>query len=172
MATLKTILARLGDRANIPDKNPLNDLGAGAANNASRDSFIEDYNATYDFDAGWADVCARAGVDPLSIQQDSGAAFTGTPSRAAAGGDGGPARWRRWVWRHVVPDPHDPPLVALAAFGVVLHSGWPVAASVAGLAYAAWWRRAARRHAAAAAQVAGRGAAGRAGCGGQLEGRR
>jgi hypothetical protein len=175
MATLKTILTRFGERANTSNTESLNDLGADGANVdaeliAERDSFVEHYNATYDFEAGLDDVYARAGLvrpvhDPVGqgrLAQFSTEVMADTKT----------LRWRRWAWRHVVPDPHDPPLIALAVFGFVLNSGWLIVASVAGLAYAAWWRRTARRH---AAQLARRRAAGRAGYGaaaGDAEGRR
>jgi hypothetical protein len=157
MATLKTILARFGERANTSNTESLNDLGADGAYSyaerdavliAEHDSFIEHYNATYDFEAGLDDVYQRAGLvrtvhDPVG---------KGRPAQIItdAVADTKTHRWRRWAWRHLVPHPHDPPLIALAVFGVVLNSGWLIVACLVGLAYAAWWRRTVRRHAAAA----------------------
>jgi hypothetical protein len=135
MATLKTILARLGDRANTADPDASkrswrtggtddHDTGPDGWIATSRDRSVEHDNATYDFDAGWNDVYDSAGVDQRN--DDSEEMISPT---------------RRWVWRHVIPDPEDLLLVALAAFGFFMHAGWLIVATVAGLAYSAWWRR-------------------------------
>jgi hypothetical protein len=118
MATLKTILARLSDRADEhkPPSSKRSWSGAGVTEADDRSGVFVRHDASAS--PAWGDGPAAA--------QDSD--------------EGGPARRRRWVWRNLVPDPEDPPLLALAAFGFFWDAGWLIAACLVGLVYAQVWR--------------------------------